>query len=289
MVLIVALIEALSGVAQNKSVAAGNRPDAGFNLRYDMEEGSSFSMDLTMNSSEWQNFMGNESEVNSLSRFDLLMLVLSANMNAVQIEAEYLDAFQKTANPAAEVVSDMAPLIGSKVEFLLSSRGGLSEFSGFDRLPSLDLAGGQKTMDEQQYKFLIERLFLELPEGRIGLGESWSYSKQFQEQIPGGIIDVNIDFTYTAVERIIKGGYNCLVLAGKHEISIEGQGEAGGMDFDLSLQGGGNETVHFLLEKGMYLDSEYSDIITGSIKNDELGVDAPMKVESTGTITVNFR
>lgn len=262
--------------------------DRKFVLRYVFEKDSPFSVFFRQNATESQNFMGTESVVNSSVLIEYAMIPNEADGNQFAVDVEYKNAERNTDHPLVAEPADFTAIIGRHAGFKISPMGILSDFSGFDRLPEIELVDKQRSLDENEYKADVERLFPEFPEYAVGIGDTWSFTRAFEEPVPDGRVNITIDFAYTLEDIVVKDGFNCLKFLGRYSLIIEGRGVANGMDYDVKMQGAGTEIIHFVPDKGMYLDSEFSDLIEGSITNDDLGLDVPMKIESNGSISVTF-
>jgi hypothetical protein len=166
----------------------------------------------------------------------------------------------------------------------MTSRGELSEFAGFDALPALAISGGQ-ALGESQYINELKEFFIQLPEDEIAVGETWSYTEEFNEPVEGGGAKIVVDYVYTLAEIAEKDGHDCLKLTGEYTTRVTGEGMEQGMEYMIKLDGKGSETAWFAYEKGMLLETETVSFIEGAVVAEDVGFEMPMRHDYTSKRT----
>ncbi|NIO02172.1 MAG: hypothetical protein GTO42_08525 [Candidatus Latescibacteria bacterium] len=259
-----------------------------YKLQYKMDKGMKFDMKISLKHRNQRNIMGNELITNSVDMIEYGFDVVSAGVDGLELELEYKGRARDTDDSMSRVGTDFSPLIGKKVRMFLSSKGELSGFEKFEHLPVIEIPDQQSSLTKDHYIIEIKNIFPELPDGHIGLGESWSYSRQYDAPVQEGNVTVRLHVTYTLLEETRRNGHDCLKIAGKYAIDIAGGLIAGGMDLALTLKGEGSEVVYFAWKKGMLLGIESTSVVEGAAENEELELSMPMRHEYQTALSVEL-
>jgi hypothetical protein len=266
-------------------------PDAekSYKLEYRMDIGAEFTMNKVLEHRNQREFMGNEMVNNSTDRLQYHFKVLSSDRTEMTLEMTYGERSHETDDTQFLQPPDFSSLVGSKTSFLISNKGAVSNFTGFDVLPEIVIPDEQTTLDAARYILDVKQTFPELPQEPLGRGESWSYTQSYTDPVEEGEISVTVKVNYTLADKTVIDGTDCLIFEGNYTYTVEGQISAGGMDLTVSLKGGGTDTVYFAWKKGMVLKSGGNLSMTGQAENIELGINIPMQHDYINSLEVEFQ
>jgi hypothetical protein len=168
----------------------------------------------------------------------------------------------------------------------MSSRGEPSGFTGFEKLPVIRIADQEASLGEAQYVNEIRQIFPILPDRPVSIGETWSYAHVTDEPAEGGQIKITVDSNYTLLEETEKDGVDCMKINAKYTLNVEGKVSSGGMDFTVKGSGEGNDTIYFVQQERMFLNSEGVLVIEAIAENSDLGISVPVKHEYKTVVDV---
>jgi hypothetical protein len=260
-----------------------------YDLSYNMPSGTEFTMSTTTNHMNQRVVMGTEHVTNSVDRTELGFEVKATGKHGMTTELEYKGVHHETDDPQARGEVDFSELVGKSVQFVLSPKGKLSGFVGFDELPEIEIPEAQRTLTEDVYVYEVIGIFPEFPKHTVKMGDTWSFTREYGEPIPGGEVKLTIEYNYTVMEETTQNGIDCVKLRGQHTSAVEGYGESGGLAFDVAMTGTVLETSFFSWEKGMFVGSESMTSMEGAAKNVEMGISVPMRHEYRGTVDIIFK
>ena len=288
--LVFALCALLAAASMQCAPKKGLRRAPGvYDLRYDMPVGAEFILTAKTEHMNQRVVMGNELVTNSTDLAEMAFTVQASNKHGLTTELEYRSLSHETDAPQAPRTTDFSELVGRSAQFVLSPKGELSGFVGFDELPEIEIVDAQRTLTEDMYIYELKSIFPEFPEHAVKRGDSWSYTREFLAPMPGGELKVAVEYTYTVMEETRWKEMDCVKFRGKHTTTIDGHGAAGGLDFQVKMTGTGLETAFFSWEKGMFLGSESATSVEGAAENADMGVSIPMRQEYRSTVSVNFQ
>jgi hypothetical protein len=259
-----------------------------YNLKYDLPEGSTFAMKISRDDHFVRNVMGNEAVMDMKDVIEYGFEVKSSSKEGLTLELEYKSRSHQTDNPQFQTDIDFSSLVGNKAGFDMSSRGELSGFTGFEKLPVIRIADQEASLGETQYVNEIRQIFPILPDGPVGIGETWSYKHVSDEPTEGGQVRITVDSNYTLLEEAEKDGVDCMKISAKYTVNADGKVSSGGMDFTVKGGGEGNDILYFGHKKGMFLNSEGSLVIEAIAENNDLGISVPVKHEYKTTVDVSL-
>jgi hypothetical protein len=232
--------------------------------------------------------IGTRAQTTALDQTEYRFEIESSSDDGLVLGVEYLRRVHETDDPQIEAGVDFSELIGKRTGFSLSEIGEPSAFRGFDLLPEFEIADQGRAIGAPRFINEIREIFVVLPKDPVGVGESWSYTQEYTEPIPGGEAFINVDCTYTLLGMEKRGGLDCLEFGGEFSYVAEGGGTASGIAYVLRLDGEGSDIVYFAIEEGMILSVERVSVVEGSAKNEELGMAIPMKHEYETRIDAVF-
>jgi hypothetical protein len=253
-----------------------NAGEKKYKLEYKLKKGTAFGMTTTTEGKSVREMMGNEIKATTTDVIVCDARVTQTKGETATVEVTYKDRSYETDDPQVQLDTDFSGLLGKTAQFAMTSRGELSEFAGFDALPELAISGGQ-AHGESQYINELKEFFIQLPEDKIAVGETWSYTKEFNEPVEGGGAKIFVDYTYTLAEVAEKEGHDCLKLTGEYTTKVTGEGAEQGMGYTIDLDGKGSETAWFAYKKGMLLEIETVSFIEGAVVAEDVGFEMPMR------------
>jgi hypothetical protein len=248
-----------------------------YKLEYKLKKGHGFEMTTTTERESMREMMGNEIKATTTDMIRYVANVTEVKDGKATVEITYKDRSHETDDPQVQLDTDFSDLLGKKGRFAITSRGVLSEFTGFDALPELAISGGQATRGERQYINELKEFFIQLPEEKVGVGGTWSYVEEFNEPVEGGTAKIVVDHTYTVTDVVEKEGFECLRIDGEYTTKVAGTGAAQGMEYTLELAGSGTEIVFFAFKQGMLVEFDSTSFVEGAVVAEDVGFEMPMR------------
>lgn len=158
-------------------------------------------------------------------------------------------------------------LPGKKVFVDVSPEGEVSEMTGFDKLPEIDLGPGADPIGEARFKNEIRDLFPGLPGKAVRQGDSYMVTREFTEPIYDGEILFTARYTYTVGEETRESGRECVQIEGTYRIEGTGTAVRDGSEFAIALEGEGSQTVYFSDDLGMFVRLNEESRIYGNARD----------------------
>jgi hypothetical protein len=258
-------------------LADANADDKQYKIEYKLKKGTGFAMATTNERKAMRNMMGNEIKSTTTDVIKYVINVTEAKDGKSTVSVTYKERTQETDDPQVQLDTDFSELLGKKGQFMMTSRGVMSDFVGFDALPEIAISGGQATRGGHQYINELKEFFIQLPEKKIAIGGTWSYTEEFNEPVEGGSAKIVVEYTFTLTEALKKDDFNCLKLVGEYTTTVSGTGAAQGMEYTLEMTGKGTETVLFEQKMGMLLESVTESFVEGAVVAEDVGFEMPMR------------
>lgn len=256
-----------------------------YELSYDLEPASTFSLATTSSSRFLQQFGGTEMAVGSNSTANFLVTVDSIGPDGMALGLEYQDRSYTTDNPQARGGVDFSPLIGQKANMYLSPQGELSRFVGFEALPEIEINPGE-TLNREGYVNQLKYLLPTLSAGPVARGDSWAGEHMLRKTREGGFTTINMSVTYTLVGETVVRGVDCLEINAESVITVKGEGTMRGNPFTMNMSGTGSEKIYFAHERGMMLEKSGTVKVEGAIES--VGMNIPVVNTSESSVEVTF-
>jgi hypothetical protein len=252
-----------------------------YTLEYKLKKGTDFGMATTTERKSTREMMGNEIKATTTDKIGYDAKVTQVKDGVATIEVTYMDRSHDSDDPQVKMDTDFSGLLGKTAEFDMTPRGELSNFEGFDALPELAISGGQATHGASQYINELKEFFIQLPADPVGVGDTWSYTEEFNEPVEGGSAKVVINYTYKVDGVEKRNGQDCLKLIGDYTTEVSGDGNAQGMAYTIGMSGEGSETAYFAYKKGMLSEVETNSYVEGAVNADDVGFEMPMRHDYT--------
>jgi hypothetical protein len=204
-----------------------------------------------------------------------------------EVEQEFKAMKQSAKTPMGDNDTDFSSWMGKKVQFNLSQQGALSNFSGFDLLPEITSAVGEKVNGEL-IKGSMKNQFFELPDHPVKIGEAWTVKNSLDIPYGGSTLKQEETTIYTATEKVDKDGLACLKIDFTSTANLSGELEQGGNKLELTRETKSTGTIWFAIEKGMYVSMEVTATATGQVYVPAASVSIPQEIKSKLTVAVLF-
>jgi hypothetical protein len=234
-----------------------------YDLNYSLNKGS----EITINGSSKMTIdQGPYGSTDIISGSEFMLIITDNKKNNLSVELEYGKSSMDVENANGNASTDFFKLVGKKANFIVSSKGKLSDFSGFDKLPEI-MTATQESLNEDKYKLSIEELFNKLPDKPIKIGDTWAEDRTIE--IPSDarkLIAIN-NTSYKLIEEIKKDGYDCLVIESISTTDLTGEISQQNNDLSVERKTTAKGTIYFAYKIGMIMERS-------------------SKTEGEGTITV---
>jgi hypothetical protein len=257
-------------------------------LSYKMSAGQTYNMISESSTSIKTEQMGESINVEMKTSNDVIYRVLEAKPDGIMnYEVEYKAMTQSAKSPMGDNESDFSAWIGKKVQFSLTPRGVLSDFKGFDLLPDISSATGEKVTGAMTQKNMIN-VFFELPDHPVKMGETWTVKTSEDIPYAGSTLKSEVSTTYTATETVKKDGLNCLRIDAIGVQKLTGKFEQQGTELELTRDTKSVEVIYFAIDKGMYLSIEATSTGASQIYVPVASMTIPQEITSSQTVKVTF-
>ena len=258
-----------------------------YELEYKLKKGSTFEITFFESDRYRREVMGNETVTNTKNEYLVRCATKSIENGGLVIEAEYAERSHMTDDPQHPGI-DFTELIGVKASFTLSSKGELSHFQGLETYPEIEIPDQQTTLKANRYQNELIRLFLPLPDEKIGIGETWIHESEYVEKVSEDDVTITLQTQYTLLEETRKQNHDCLKINSDYTISAIGEVTQEGMKIQIDLEGKGSDTIFFDHNRGLLLSSQGQSNLSGDALIGELNITIPMNHKYTNEIKVEF-
>ena len=272
------------GYASSKSV-----PDKKtFELAYKVGPGKSFTMKSEGTTTIKSEQMGQSITIDMVMANEAVCRVLSgAPGGNMQYEMEFKSRKQSAKSEMGGGETDFSAWIGKKVGFNLSPRGALSGFQGFDQLPAIAGATGEKVTGQMVQASMSDQFFM-LPDHPVKIGETWTVKDS--SDIPYGSYTLKKagTTTYTAVETATKDGMDCLKIDVTASVKLSGTFEQQGNQLELTRETKSTGVIYFAIEKGRYINIETTSVGHSEINVPAASMTIPQEITGKSSLKVVF-
>jgi len=258
-----------------------------YDLKYKLAKDTKFTLSVSNISKQVRDQMGTEIIINTTGNIETACSVISEEKSGLTLEFEYSKASVKSDGTMGAGSVDYSELLNKKVRFILSPKGNVSGFEGFETLPEINGLGGE-IINKDAYMQEVKNLFPKLPENPIKKGEVLTVTQEDDMPVPGGSIKIVTDYAYNLLEETKKNGIDCLKFEVKLSQTTTGEFEQEGMQLALEQQGGGDYILYFAHKKGMLLHFEGTLKSEGVVDVIGMEVQVPITGESKSSLTVVF-
>ena len=205
----------------------------------------------------------------------------------MQYEMEFKSRKQSAKSEMGGGETDFSGWIGKKVGFNLSPRGALSGFQGFDQLPAVAGATGEKVTGQMIQAGMSDQFFM-LPDHPVKIGETWTVKDSSDIPYGSNTLKKVGTTTYTAVETAAKDGMDCLRIDVKATVKLSGTFEQQGMQMELTRETKSTGVIYFAFEKGMFINIETTSVGHSEVNVPAASMTIPQDITSKSSIKVIF-
>ncbi len=258
-----------------------------YDLKYDLQPGQTFTISSTSSDHFIQQVGGTEMAVDTESSVDMLATVDSVTADGMYLAIEYTDRKSTTNNPQARGSVDYTVLLGKKVSVLLSPRGELSKFTGFEELPEIEIGPG-RPLNSETYINEMKVMFPVLADHPVAQGDIWSHDQTVTENAPGGgVSKATVKTVYKLSGETTFQGQDCLKIDANSSFTVNGTGQNQGSSFTIDVSGTGTSTIYFSPDSGMMIEVSGKSRAEGSFES--MGMKLPVIDEATTKVTVTLQ
>jgi len=276
---------ALLAVGYSGAVSSGVQKT--YELKYQLPVGTKFIM-TSMGATEIvTDQMGTEVAVDIQSEGKDIYVVTGEQGNGLSIEVEMGERTQDVSSMMGSDSTDYSELVGKKVKFVLLPNGEVEGYAGFEDLPEITTATGEK-LTEELYRLGVEETFPKLPEKSVKLGDTWSDTEDREMPLEQGSLLTASDFTYRVLEEITRDGIECLKIEVAGTTKLSGEFEQQGNSLSMEREVKSSGFLYFAHQQGMFIGMEMDSRAEGVITVLNAGIDLPQTITSKGTVTVRF-
>ncbi len=274
----------LSGCAALKSTGG----KTGTELTYHMNPGQSYTMTTEGSTVITTENSGQSVTIDMNSRNETIYRALAVNPDGtLTFEMEYKTMKQTAQTPMGDNETDFSTWTGKKTRFNVSPRGTLSELSGFDQLPEIITATGEKVTGVMVQQS-IGNQFFELPDHPVKIGDSWTAKATYDIPYGEGALKQEETTIFTVLEKVNINGLECLKINGQGTGTLSGEFEQQGMKLELSRDTKTTGTIYFAIEKGIYVSLESTSAATGQVYIPSASITIPQSINSKLSLKVVF-
>jgi hypothetical protein len=257
-------------------------------LAYKVPAGQSFTMSTSTSSNITTEQMGQSMSIDMTSSTETAYKAVAAQADgSMQYEMEYKARKQSVQSPMGGGDTDFSTWIGKKVQFNLSPRGEVSGFLGFDQLPEISTASGEKLTGELVQKG-VEQEFTKFPEGPVKMGKSWNTKDSTEVPYGGSSLKSIVETKYTPKDRVKIDGMDCLKIEFEGKESLSGTFEQQGAEIEISRQTTSTGVLIFAIDKGMVVSIEGSSTGATQIYIAAASMTIPQNMTTKSSMTVKF-
>ncbi len=259
-----------------------------FDLKYQLANGTKFTMTSTSKMNSIMDQMGTEVivDINGNGR-DVYTVIAADKEKGLTIEVEFGDRSLSVDSMQGSASSDFSTLIGKKAKFVLLPDGKGENFEGFDSLPELILSTGE-TLNEETYILGVRASFPLLPDHPIKMGDSWTDNQNIEIPVGESTLQSEVNYTYTLVEETEKDGLECLKIEMTGITKISGDFEQEGNYLSIDRETTTTGAVYFAPQKGMFIGIESESKGEGIISVPSAGIDIPQTITSKSSAKIEF-
>ena len=208
--------------------------------------------------------MGGETEMTLAASFE-------ESLNGVRVTLEVMEASADLAGAGSVIQADENDVDGPLV-FEMTPTGDVS----VEATPEVSDAGAEAF----QFVGMAHTMFPHLPGYRIGVGDTWSGVRSYQEDLMGGLLDATTTSEYVVVRESSVDGESLLEVAWTGTTSMAVALSVEGMNLDLAIDVNGDG--HFLwdVSAGLMIESRSTAEGLGSMNADMLPQPIPISMYS---------
>ena len=271
----------IAAVLLNLNFNSGYASDSN-KLRYKMKKGTTlnYTMESTMES--LQEVMGSEIESTTQSKAKIKITSEGQNKdgNLIFIMVYESMVIELLSSMMDSTFEDPEGLLGKRVRKTITPSG--------DQIESVELDSIKLGMLVQGGGLSSSREFLpNLPEGELKMGQTVSQTDVDSLNTFGGTTVSKSEIEFTLIGNETKLGYDCLKIAVKGTVNLEGDGSMQGMKFFIEGDGDFQSTLYFAQKEGLLVAAEkQTDIEMTAAVTGQMSMTIPITQSVKSIITL---
>jgi len=271
----------IAAVLLNLNFNSGYASDSN-KLRYKMKKGTTlnYTMESTMES--LQEVMGSEIESTTQSKAKIKITSEGQNKdgNLIFIMVYESMVIELLSSMMDSTFEDPEGLLGKRVRKTITPSG--------DQIESVELDSIKLGMLVQGGGLSSSREFLpNLPEGELKMGQTVSQTDVDSLNTLGGTTVSKSEVEFTLIGNETKLGYDCLKIAVKGTVNLEGDGSMQGMKFFIEGDGDFQSTLYFAPKEGFLVAAEkQTDIEMTAAVTGQMSMTIPITQSVKSNITL---
>jgi len=271
----------IAAVLLNLNFNSGYASDSN-KLRYKMKKGTTlnYTMESTMES--LQEVMGSEIESTTQSKAKIKITSEGQNKdgNLIFIVVYESMVIELLSSMMDSTFEDPEGLLGKRVRKTITPSG--------DQIESVELDSMKLGMLVQGGGLSSSREFLpNLPEGELKIGQTVSQTDVDSLNTFGGTTVSKSEIEFTLIGNETKLGYDCLKIAVKGTVNLEGDGSMQGMKFFIEGDGDFQSTLYFAQKEGLLVAAEkQTDIEMTAAVTGQMSMTIPITQSVKSIITL---
>ena len=246
--------------------SGGGKSGGKYVLKYDRRKDSAFKILDAHRSVVTRSVEGEETITDVSYRAKYNVEVYNAGSWGMRLDIVYNNWTMEIDDPELLQQPSFQFLPGKTVHVDVSPSGEVSEMTGFDKLPEIDLGPGADPIGQTRFKNEIRDLFPGMPDGPVRRGDSWTVTRQFTEPIYDGEILFTARYEYTVGEETRESGRECVQIDGTYTVEGSGTALRDGLEFAITLGGEGKQTVYFSDDMRMFVRLNEESHISGDAR-----------------------
>jgi hypothetical protein len=239
----------------------------GEKLRYQMAKGATHQYTVTSDNKTTAQMQGQDFTTKAWSLFGISMVGddLSKNGDLVVIAKVDTNISKIDSPMMKDTARVMKDINGKRVRVTLTALGKTVNSENVDPIPPAPASPMGGSINPADF---MRRLFLELPEQEVGVGDTWKQMKPDTTNAQGMKIITKPDVVYKIAGTEKMGGYDCVKITYEGTATQYGSGSRQGMELVLDGTVKSSGTAFFAPKEGLLIaieNSSTSDLnISGS-------------------------
>lgn len=229
----------------------------GEKLRYQMAKGSAHQYTVTADNKTNAQMQGQDFTTKAWNLFGISMVGEDVGKNGELIMIAKIDTnLSKIDSPMMkDTARVMKEINGKRVRVTFTTLGKTLKTENVDQIPQAQASPMGGSMNPADF---MKRLFVELPEQEVGIGDSWKQTTPDTTTAQGMKIITKPDVTFKVVGNEKMGGYDCFKITFDGTASQYGSGSRQGMDLVLDGTVKSSGTAYFAPKEGLLVHLENS-------------------------------
>lgn len=219
-------------------------------LEYRFQPDQQLAYDLSSQTKEVSNIMGQSIEVNTVSatNFTVFSKGMADNIYNVQITID--TSFLTITHPRGELKADMGGVIGKSFSMQLSPFGKEMGMKGNEEIQYTLGPVGKRNATTA-----FSAMFSDLSGKPAKFGDTWTTKDTIQESGGGMKVLIIMDGLSRLDGMTTKDGYECAIIVSSYKGTVQGEGTQGPMQMSTKGTLEGTDTTFFAYKKGVLLQS----------------------------------